>query len=205
MRKQTIIIRAEGSQHSLASIFISDNMASLLNILMLAIVGPLAILKVYAKSLIRQAYKNRILLKLLASIISLMVGSQIAYHYRYQYTCICLVCGLLGTLVNYWYIIPIVLIYIFPIIDKLVKSWFSFINLVSNNILRPHTKCICKILPSICLFESNQTLWPIESIHFILKYGVIGPAIYCAYPFLLIIIEIMNTANFKLKNLFQRL
>ncbi|CAF3513788.1 unnamed protein product, partial [Rotaria sp. Silwood2] len=82
-------------------------MAPPLILLMYAIVGPFAVLKLYAKNLMRQAYKNQILLKLAASIISVAVGSQIAYKYRYQHSFLWLTSSLLILLVNYWYIIPI--------------------------------------------------------------------------------------------------
>ncbi|CAF0806175.1 unnamed protein product [Rotaria sordida] len=148
---------------------------------MYAIVGPFAVLKLYAKNLMRQAYKNQILLKLAASIISLVVGSQVAYKYRYQHTFIWLTSSLLILLLNYWYIIPFILIYILPIINKFINYWFKFIDLFSNKILRPYSTKFCQILPSIWIFELNQKLWPIESIRIMLIYGSIGPAIYCGY------------------------
>ncbi|CAF2873517.1 unnamed protein product [Rotaria sp. Silwood2] len=129
----------------------------------------------------RQAYKNQILLKLAASIISVAVGSQIAYKYRYQHSFLWLTSSLLILLVNYWYIIPILLIYILPIINKLVNYWFKFIDLFSNRILRSNSTKFRQMLPSIWIFESNQKLWPIESIRIILVYGSVGPAIYCGY------------------------
>ncbi|CAF4572676.1 unnamed protein product [Rotaria sp. Silwood1] len=150
-------------------------------LLMYAIVGPFAVLKLYAKNLMRQAYKNQILLKLAASIISLGVGSQIAYKYRYQHTLIWLTSSLLILLLNYWYIIPFLLIYILPIINNIINYWLKFIDLFSNKILRPNSTKFREILPSIWIFESNQKLWPIESIRIMLMYGSIGPAIYCGY------------------------
>ncbi|CAF4836092.1 unnamed protein product, partial [Rotaria sp. Silwood2] len=119
----------------------------------------------------RQAYKNQILLKLAASIISVAVGSQIAYKYRYQHSFLWLTSSLLILLVNYWYIIPILLIYILPIINKLVNYWFKFIDLFSNRILRSNSTKFRQMLPSIWIFESNQKLWPIESIRIILVYA----------------------------------
>jgi len=156
-------------------------MTSPLMLVMYAIVGPFAILKLYAKNLMRRAYENQTLLKLAASLVSLAVGSQIAYKYRYQHTFIWLTGGLLTLLLNYWYIIPILLIYILPIIKKLIKSWLLFIDILSDKILRPNTTKFRQLLPSIWTFESNEKLWPIESIRFMLTYGSIGPALYFGY------------------------
>jgi hypothetical protein len=148
---------------------------------MYAIVGPFAILKLYAKNLMRQAYGNQILLKLAASIVSLAVGSQFAYKYRSQHTFIWLIISLISLLLNYWYIIPLLLIYISPIINTLIQSWLSLIDTFSDKILRPNSTKFRQMLPSIWTFESNQKIWPIESIRFMLTYGSIGPALYCGY------------------------
>ncbi len=156
-------------------------MPSPLILFMYAIVGPFAILKLYAKNLMRQAYGNQILLKLAASIVSLAVGSQFAYKYRSQHTFIWLIISLISLLLNYWYIIPLLLIYISPIINTLIQSWLSLIDTFSDKILRPNSTKFRQMLPSIWTFESNQKIWPIESIRFMLTYGSIGPALYCGY------------------------
>ncbi|CAF1659796.1 unnamed protein product, partial [Adineta ricciae] len=156
-------------------------MVLVLTMLLYAIVGPFAILKLYAKNLMRQAYGNRVLLKIAASIISLAVGSQITYAYRSKHSLICLTSGLFTLLINYWYVIPLLLIYILPKITSLIKSWLSLIELVANQIIRPTSTRLRQLLPSTWTFDSNETLWPIETIHFLLTYGSIGPALYCGY------------------------
>lgn len=156
-------------------------MASPLTLIMYAIVGPFAILKLYAKNLMRRAYGNQILLKLAASIVSLAVGSEIAFKYRTQHTFIWLTSGLFTSLLNYWYIIPLNLIYIVPIVEKMIRSWLSFIDLFAGKILRPYSTKFREFLPAIWTFESNRKLWPIESIRFMLTYGCIGPGLYCGY------------------------
>ncbi|CAF1260932.1 unnamed protein product [Adineta steineri] len=156
-------------------------MTSLLMLFMYAIVGPFAILKLYAKNLMRRAYKNQILLKLMASVVSLAVGSQIAYRYRYRHTFVWLTSSIFFLLLNYWYIIPLLLIYVLPIIHKFTQTWLSFIDIFSDKILRPCSTKLRQSLPSIWTFESDQKLWPIESIRFMLTYGTIGPALYCGY------------------------
>lgn len=156
-------------------------MASPLTLIMYAIVGPFAILKLYAKNLIRRAYGNQILLKSAASIVSLAVGSEVAFKYRTQQTFIWLTAGLFTSLLNYWYVIPLNLIYIVPIIEKLIRSWLAFIDLFAGKILQPYSTKFREFLPSIWTFESNRKLWPIESIRFMLTYGCIGPGLYCGY------------------------
>lgn len=148
---------------------------------MYAIVGPLAVLKLYAKNLMRRAYANDILRKLPASMISLVVAVQVGYKYRYQHTLVWFPSSLLILFVNYWYIIPLMLIYIYPIMNNLVNYWFKLIALFCNKILSPQSTKFRQILPSKWIFESNQRLWPIESIRIMLKYGSIGPAIFCGY------------------------
>jgi len=156
-------------------------MASPLMLLMYAVVGPFAILKLYAKNLMHRAYENQILVKLSASIISSAVASQIAYEYRAQHTFIWLTSALLALLLNYWYIIPILLIYVLPIINKFIKSWILLVDSFSDKILRPNSTRFRKLLPAIWTFESSEKLWPIESIRFMLTYGSIGPALYFGY------------------------
>jgi hypothetical protein len=156
-------------------------MASPLMLLMYAVVGPFAILKLYAKNLMHRAYENQILVKLTASIISSAVASQIAYEYRAQHTFIWLTSALLALLLNYWYIIPILLIYVLPIINKFIKSWILLVDSFSDKILRPNSTKFRKLLPAIWTFESSEKLWPIESIRFMLTYGSIGPALYFGY------------------------
>lgn len=148
---------------------------------MYAIIGPFAILKLYAKNLMHQAYKNQILLKLISSIISIAIGSQIAYKYQGQHTLIWLVSSFLIPLVNYWYIIPCLLIYILPNVNKIIQYWFLFIDAFSDKILRQNSRKFCQMLPTLWIFESNHMLWPLESIRIILKYGSIGPALHCGY------------------------
>ncbi|CAF1659849.1 unnamed protein product, partial [Adineta ricciae] len=156
-------------------------MASVLTLLLYAVVGPFAILKLYAKNLMRQAYGNQVPLKIAASIISLAVGSQITYVYRSKHSLICLASGLFTLLINYWYVIPILLIYILPKITSLIKSWLSLIELFANQIIRPTSTRLRQLLPSTWTFDPNETFWPIETIHFLLTYGSIGPALYCGY------------------------
>ncbi|CAF2136991.1 unnamed protein product [Rotaria magnacalcarata] len=156
-------------------------MALPLILLMYAIVGPFTVLKLYAKNLMYYAYENDILLKMPASIISLALGAQVCYRYHYQHTLVWLTSGLSIFLLNYWYIIPILLIYILPIINKSVKYWFKIVAFFSDKILRPQSTKLRQRLPSTWIFQSNQNLWPIESIHMMLKYGSIGPAIFCGY------------------------
>ena len=156
-------------------------MATVLTLIMYPIVGPFAILKLYAKDLMRKAYANQILLKLTASIISLAVGSQAAYKYRSEHSWIWLSTGLFTLLFNYWYIIPLMLIYLYPIVDKLIRSWLVVISVFSERILRPNSTKFRQFLPAIWTFGSNDKLWPIESIRFMLTYGCIGPGLYCGY------------------------
>ena len=156
-------------------------MASPLMLFMYALVGPFAILRLYARNLMRQAYKNSILLKLAASIVSLAVASQIAYEYRSRNTLRSVIYGLLAFLLNYWYLIPVLLIYLVPVIQNLLKLWLTMLNGVTAGIIRPGSTKLRQMLPSIWTFESNRKLWPIESVCFMLAYGAIGPALYCGY------------------------
>lgn len=156
-------------------------MVSALVFLMYAIVGPFAILNLYAKTLMRRAYQNQILLKIAASIVSLGVGCQIAYKYRSYHTFIWLTSSLLTLLLNYWYVIPLLLIYILPILHKIIQHWLSLVEIFSKKLLQPSSTKFRQLLPSIWTFESNEKLWPIESIRFMLTYGSIGPGLYCGY------------------------
>lgn len=153
-------------------------------IFMYAIVGPFAIVKLYAKNLMRRAYKNQILVKLLASMLSLTVGSQIAYEYRSSHAFLCFIYGLLAVLLNYWYIIPLLLIYLFPITEKFARSWLRLIDFICETFLRPYSTKFRQQLPAIWTFEvHNEKFWPIESIRFMLTYGSAGPALYFGYQF----------------------
>ena len=150
-------------------------------LVMYAMVGPFAILKLYAKNLMRQAYENSFFWKLIASLVSLAVASQTAYEYQHRSIWLWSSGAFLTFLLNYWYLIPLLLIYVVPILHQMINSWILIVERICTHIIRPISTKFRQTLPSVWTFESSRKLWPIESICFMLNYGSIGPALYCGY------------------------
>ncbi|CAF0968126.1 unnamed protein product [Rotaria sp. Silwood1] len=118
---------------------------------------------------IQRAYGNEMELKLIASIASLAIASEITYKNRHREILICLTSGLLTYLLIYLCFLPLFLIYLRPVLRKLMQLWFSSFNLFSDNILRLYSKKLHQILPSTWTFELEDKAWPVTSIQFTIK------------------------------------
>ena len=105
-----------------------------------------------------QAYHDKIEMKLSASITSLAVASEITYKYHHSQIFLSLIIGLFTHLFLYWYLIPLFVLYFFPILRKLIQLWFSFIDTFSSQILRLYSTKLCQILSFICILESNDNI-----------------------------------------------
>ena len=148
---------------------------------MYALVGPFAIVKLYAKNLMHQAYGNSFPSKLIAFVVSLAVASQTAFEYRHRSILLWSSGAFLALLLNYWYLIPLLLIYVVPVLRKSTKYWMLIVERICTHVIRPLSTKFRQTLPSVWTFESSRKLWPIESVCFMLNYGSIGPALYCGY------------------------
>ncbi|CAF4040356.1 unnamed protein product, partial [Rotaria sp. Silwood2] len=133
---------------------------------------PLVIL-----NFIQRAYGNEMELKSIALIVSLAVASEITYKNRHREILLCLTSGLLAYLLMYLCFLPLLLVYLRPILRKLMQMWFSFFNAFFDNILRPYSKKLYQMLPSTWTFESEDKAWPITSIQFTIKIISLSTAV----------------------------
>ena len=145
------------------------------------LIGPFVFLKVCIRNLMRRAYYNQVVFKVITVPLSVALAIQTAYTNRHQIIYISVFSGFFSFLLIYWCLIPLFLIFIYPRLNQLVRRWFVINDQLSQRFARPISLKFSQILPSFYKFESNRALWPVESIRFMLKIGAVGPAFYLSY------------------------